>query len=1231
MTKQIVIKDIDYPSDLPVSQRVDDIKKIILAHQVTIICGETGSGKTTQLPKICLDVGLGKQKMIGHTQPRRIAARSVAGRIAEELNTPVGEIVGYKIRFMDRVTKTTSIKVMTDGILLAETQNDPMLSQYDAIIIDEAHERSLNIDFLLGYLSNLLRKRRDLKIIITSATIDVDKFSQHFDDAPIIKVSGRTFPVDIVYSPLQKINEDSNESIEDAILRTIDELVGNSGDILVFLPGERDIHDCKKFLSEKLIGKFEVLPLFSRLPINEQQKIFKPGGIRRVILATNIAETSLTVPRIKFVIDAGFARVVRYSPKLKIEQLLIEKISKASANQRSGRCGRIAPGICIRLFDEEDFKARPEFTDPEILRSSLASVILKMAALKLGPVDEFPFIQSPSYRFIQDGYHLLQELGAVDIENKILPLGIQLSKLPIDPSLGRILLESKKENCVQEALIIISALSVSDPRERPIDKAEQADKAHQFFHDPDSGFNIFLKLWKQFSIETKKVTNKSLRQFTQKYFLSFNRIKEWHELHRQLKQIADELKFNISATEATYEQTHRALLSGLLGNIGFKDIDGQMYSGGRSIKFLIGPRLFRNKNFKWIMAAEIIDTGRLYAQCVARIDVRWIESLAIHLLEYEYSSPRWNTKLSRVDATEKSLLYGLVVNPGKTVHFGGIDPDQSRKIFIRQGLVEQGYESNGLFWKHNLKLIQEIEMLEHKTRRLDILINDDVLYQFYDERIDEKIVNGAGFESWRKEKEKNNSEYLFLTKTFLMQREALQVDEIQYPEKKSLQHLELHFRYHFQPGHPRDGLSVEIPLSGISQIKSEDLAWLVPGMIREKVTFLIKNLPKNLRGQCGHLQEAVTEFLTGANNEEEFSEVFTKFIRQKTNSKFRLTEKSLKNLPEHLMVNYVIVDESNIPLDEGRDLLLLQKKNKDKVVEVLEDISFGIEQMEIKYWPKLKTIPDKVEKKINNTVIVGYPALVDKESHVDLFVADDKAEADYLHQEGIKRLIKIQLQEKIKYIKKNPPRFEEFGMLLHSHISPEDLKKNFIDVVFNEIVDSEASNIKSQNAFDTLTVNSRKSFSDLSHDLSSALTEIAKNYSVYQKVKANIKYLPKTTLEDLSEQLDILLPPYERPLFLFDQLKHIPRYLNAMTIRLKKFSMKEDQDQVHMREINRLRDKWIEKVVEYVEAGEAVPENFIDFQWALQELRVSLFAQELKTSYPISIKRMDKRWMKLVD
>ena len=642
---------ITYPPELPVSQRVDDIKKTILANQVTIICGETGSGKTTQLPKICLELGFGKHGIIGHTQPRRIAARSVATRIAEEVHTPLGDVVGFKIRFTDRVTKNTAIKVMTDGILLAETQNDPLLKQYNAIIIDEAHERSLNIDFLLGYLSNLTRKRKDLKIIITSATIDVEKFSEHFNKAPVIQVSGRTFPVEVVYRPLQKITEDTLESIEDGILRTVHELVGASGDILIFLPGERDIHDSKKFLADQLKGKFEVLPLFSRLPINDQQKIFQPAGMRRIILATNIAETSLTVPRIKYVIDAGLARVVRYSPKLKIEQLLVEKISKASANQRSGRCGRIAPGVCIRLFDEEDFAARPDFTDPEILRSSLASVILKMAALKLGPVDQFPFIQPPGNRFIQDGYQLLQELGAVDKENQILPLGMQLARLPIDPSLGRILIESKKENCVAEILIIISALSISDPRERPLDKAEQADKAHLVFHDADSGFNIFLRLWRQFVKEGKKVTSKSLRQFTQKNFLSFNRMREWHELHRQLKNIVDELAFNISPSEANYDQVHRALLSGLLGNIGFKDLEGQKYAGGRGIKFLIGPRLFRNKGFKWIMAAEIIDTGKLYAQCVAKIEVQWIERLAKHLLEFDYSNPRWNVKLSRVDAT----------------------------------------------------------------------------------------------------------------------------------------------------------------------------------------------------------------------------------------------------------------------------------------------------------------------------------------------------------------------------------------------------------------------------------------------------------------------------------------------------------------------------------------------------------------------------------------------------
>ncbi|MDA9097290.1 ATP-dependent RNA helicase HrpA, partial [Methylophilaceae bacterium] len=888
------------------------------------------------------------------------------------------------------------------------------------------------------------------------------------------------FPVEVVYRPLQKITEDTLESIEDGILRTVHELVGASGDILIFLPGERDIHDSKKFLADQLKGKFEVLPLFSRLPINDQQKIFQPAGMRRIILATNIAETSLTVPRIKYVIDAGLARVVRYSPKLKIEQLLVEKISKASANQRSGRCGRIAPGVCIRLFDEEDFAARPDFTDPEILRSSLASVILKMAALKLGPVDQFPFIQPPGNRFIQDGYQLLQELGAVDKENQILPLGMQLARLPIDPSLGRILIESKKENCVAEILIIISALSISDPRERPLDKAEQADKAHLVFHDADSGFNIFLRLWRQFVKEGKKVTSKSLRQFTQKNFLSFNRMREWHELHRQLKNIVDELAFNISPSEANYDQVHRALLSGLLGNIGFKDLEGQKYAGGRGIKFLIGPRLFRNKGFKWIMAAEIIDTGKLYAQCVAKIEVQWIERLAKHLLEFDYSNPRWNVKLSRVDATEKSLLYGLIINPGKTVHFGAIDPDQSRKIFIRQGLVEKGYESPGSFWQHNNKLINEIEKLEHKARRQDILINDDILYQFYDQHIDQGVMNGAGFEHWRKLEEKKRPEFLFLTKDFLMQREAQQIDEVQYPEKKRFGHVDVNFHYHFEPGHPRDGVSVAVPLSGASQIKAKDFGWLVPGMIREKVTYLIKNLPKSLRGQCGHLQDAVTEFLSSFNQDADFSEAFTQFIRKKTQSKYRLEDKDTDALPDHLKVNFIILDEEGTAMDEGRNLPDLQQLHKERVVEVLEDIAFGLEQEGITYWPEVETIPHKVEANVDGKIIVGYPALIDRESHVDLIISDHEDDAQLLHQDGIKRLLAIQLHEKIKQVKKSPPRFDQFGIRLQTHIPSDALKSNYVDVIFDEILHTQKEAVNSRQALDQMVTHARKTFTKLS-------------------------------------------------------------------------------------------------------------------------------------------------------
>lgn len=1175
-------------------------------------------------------MGRGRKQVIGHTQPRRIAARSVATRISEELNSPLGDLVGFKVRFTDKVSEKTSIKVMTDGILLAETQKDPELKQYDTLIIDEAHERSLNIDFLLGYIKNLLPKRPDLKVIITSATIDVEKFSSHFNDAPILQVSGRTYPVEVIYQPLKKINDEEFEAMEEGILRAIHSISKNPGDALIFLPGERDIHDIKKFLSDQLKNEFEVLPLFSRLPVAEQQKIFKPSSSKRIILTTNIAETSLTVPGIKYVIDAGLARVVRYSPRLKIEQLLVEKISQASANQRSGRCGRIAPGICIRLYDEEDFKQRPVFTDPEILRTSLASVILKMAALNLGPVDQFPFLQSPATRFIQDGYQLLHELGAVDPNNNITQLGRQLATLPIDPSLARILLEAKKENCLTEILIIISALSISDPRDRPLDKAEQADAAHLKFHDPESGFMSFIKLWNGLQSESKSATSKSLRIFCQKNFLSFTRMREWQELHRQLMQIIQELDFLVNQKEASYDQIHRALLSGLLGNIGYKEGEGYEYKGARGIKFLIGPKLFRKKNYKWMLAAEIVDTGKLYAQCVAKLDVSWVEKLAHHLVNSEYSNPRWNQKLSRVDATEKVFLYGLIIEPGRTIHFGPIDPVESRQIFIRQGLVEKGYQSNGLFWQHNLKLIAEIEKLEHKSRRQDILISDDILYQFYDKKISQDIINGSAFEHWRKGIENDNPQHLFLTKDYLMQKSADQVDEIQYPESKVISNTPVKLKYHFEPGKKHDGLSVHFPYPILGQMKSEQFDWLVPGMIREKVTSLIKNLPKDIRSQCMPLQEAVTEFLSEADTNQAFNSEFTRFLRKKTNTQYRHEESYNDKLPAHLKVNYVLLDADGLSLAEGRELIQLQLNYRELVTEVIEEIHFEIEKDDLQYWPDID-LPLEIEKPWQGQRVIGYPALIDRQSHVEIKVLDDFTEASELHVKGVKRLLMIQLKDKIKMISKSPPRFEKIALLLQGHIDPDTLKKNFLDVIMDELICLNIQPPRTLGEFESLVAMSKKIISELIERLSLAMLNIAESYHALSKVMTKYQFFSKGLIADCHDQLDTLLPPYEKPLFLFQHIAQIPRYLKAISIRLEKYPQRKIKDDELVKEIHRLQNKWIEKVTQMVEKGKAIPDDFIAFQWSIQELRVSLFAEELKTPYPISIKRMDTQWNKLVN
>ena len=1217
---------IHYPESLPVSQNVDKIKKLISEHQVIVLCGETGSGKTTQLPKICLDLGRGQRKLIGHTQPRRIAARSVATRIAEELNVNLGDEVGFKVRFTDKTSTKTHIKLMTDGILLAETQNDPLLKKYDTLIIDEAHERNLNIDFLIGFIKQLLPKRPDLKIIITSATIDVEKFSKHFDNAPTIEISGRTFPVETLYRPMKDIEEGDVISIEESVYEVIKEIGKQPGDVLVFLPGEKDIHDVKRFLNDVLSQEYEVLPLFSRLPVADQQKIFSVSGKKRIILSTNIAETSLTVPNIKFVIDSGLARVVRYNPRLRIEQLLIEKISQAAANQRTGRCGRVAPGICYRLFDEDDYNNRGVYTDPEIMRSSLASVILRMSSLNLGDVELFPFIDPPFKKFIQDGYELLFELHAVDKDRKITPLGQTLAQIPMDPIFSRILIEAKNLHCLSEVIPIIAAISVADPIERPFDKLEQAEKAQLAFHDPKSGFLSFYRLWQLLKQEAGSQKIKDFSVFCKKYFLSFTRMREWQEMHKQLLQIVTELKFRLNGKEATYDQIHQSLLSGLLRNIGFKEIDGINYLGSKGIKFLIGPKLYRNKKFKWIVAAEIIDTGKFYGQCIAEINDQWIEKYAQHLLDSDYSNPRWNSKLSRVDATEKLSLFGLVIVPERTIHYGPINPLIAKEIFVRQGLVEGLYKSAGNFWSINQKLIREIEGLEHKSRRRDILINDDVLYDFYYEKIDAVVINGAGFEHWRKEIEKRDPERLVLTKEYLMQRSAKEITDEVYPNKIKLNNYNYQLKYHFDPSHPRDGLTIALPLAHLNLINADHLDWLVPGLLNEKVTWAFKNLPKNIRRKCIPVKDWTSQFLNYPRLKN-FKETFTKFIWEYVDPTFMIDDQFFQDLPTHLKVKYELINDQGRMVDLNENLDFLRKEHQENIKEVVERVRYEIEGKGYKVWP-IDSLPLKVEKRIKDKVFEAYPAFVDQDDSIAIQVFDNPDDAQIHHNQGVKRLVMIHYNERIKRIRKNTTNLNEPIMKLSSYIDKNQLIENMIDLIMEELI-SGYDNIRTAKEFEALITFGRNEMPRLIDSIEKEMLKIANEYYEIQKLKSSLSYWDEIE-EDVDEQLEILMPPYEKPLFKFEYLTQIAKYLQALRIRVEKYPQRQELDLEKLSQYNRLKSKWVEKVVGFVENDIGIPEAYIDFQWQLQELRVSFFAQELKTLKPISIQRMDKNWNELL-
>lgn len=1241
-----------FASELPVNEKRHDIAAAIASNQVVIICGETGSGKTTQLPQICLDLKRGVAGLIGHTQPRRIAARSVATRISSELRSELGHVVGYQVRFHDRVSEHNYIKVMTDGILLAETQGDRFLDAYDTIIIDEAHERSLNIDFLLGYFKRILPRRPDLKLIITSATIDAERFSNHFDGAPVIEVSGRTFPVEVRYRPLQT-DEDSGseEALELAILHAVDEIASHGGDILIFLPGEREIRDVAEALRKHHPPGTEILPLFARLSSAEQDRIFKPGGGRRIVLATNVAETSLTVPGIRCVIDPGYARIRRYSVRAKVERLQVEKTSRASASQRAGRCGRVAAGICIRLYSEEDFNSRPAFTDPEIRRSNLAAVILRMQALGLGDVDEFPFLEAPDPRAVADGFQLLEELGAMDEARRLTPLGKQLAQLPIDPRIARMILAAQKENCLTEVLIIAAALSSQDPRDRPLSAQEAADTAHRRFQDERSDFLGFIKIWRFYEQALiHKKSSRKLAQLCRDNFLSALRMREWRDIHGQLAVMVKEMGIRPNEIEADYAQIHRALLTGLLGNIGFKS-DSREYLGARGIKFSIFPGsvLFkpnpsqppllrggesapadkgesRRVSPKWLMAAELTETTRLYGRTLARIDPEWIEPLAGHLIKRSYFDPHWEKKAARVSAYERVTLYGLVIEPKRKIHYGPIDPSEAREIFIRSALVEGEFHSKAPFFIHNRTLVEEIEELEHKARRQDILVGEQRIFEFYDELIPSGIHNGAAFDKWRRDAEHQHPRLLHLSREQLMRHEAGHVTEDLFPATLDLDGSAFNLSYRFEHGHPLDGVTLSIPLPALNQISAARCEWLVPGLLREKITWLIRGLPHKLRSACVPVPEFVTTLLNQiAPRDQPLTVVLTDFLARLKKISVPPEAWPQESLPAHLLMNFSIVSESGDEIANGRDLAELRQRLSGKAEQ-----SFGtalpsvFERDFVSGW-NFGELPEKLEFQRHGQKLLGFPALQVQGEHIALRLFDTPAKANQAMRAGLARLILQQLPEQARFLEKSLPVSKATCLHYLPLGSCEELKQSLQQAVAEHVLIDDKPPVCNEAQFNQRRDEARPLLVTEANRICKLAAEILAEYQLVAHKLKTIKQWPDA-ISDMQAQLDQLIYPGFLAQTPFNWLHHYPRYLKAISFRLSKLASASERDKLNREQLAPLWRRYLEKTAQNKKMGEANSLLLQDFRWMLEELRVSLYAQELKTILPVSVKRLEKQW-----
>ena len=1227
-----------FENDLPVIDRREEIAKAINDNQVIILSGETGSGKTTQLPKICLELGRGVAGLIGHTQPRRIAARTVATRIAEELKSELGDIVGYKVRFHDQVKADKSyIKLMTDGILLAETQNDRFLNQYDTIIIDEAHERSLNIDFLLGYLKQLLPKRPDLKVIITSATIDTDRFSQHFNNAKVIEVSGRTFPVEIRYRPPAGDDDEQRDyDMTRGIVEAVDELCKEGqGDVLVFLSGERDIRDVSEALRKHHPPRTEILPLLARQSAVEQNRVFKTGGHRRIVLATNVAETSLTVPGIKYVVDPGFARISRYSVRNKVQRLPIEKVSQSSANQRSGRCGRVSSGIAIRLYDEDDFKNRPDFTDPEVLRTNLASVILQMSSLKLGDPAKFPFINPPPDKMINDGFRLLEELGAVNKQRTLTNAGQQLAKLPIDPRIARMVLSAQQKNCLTEVLIIASALSIQDPRERPMDKQQAADEAHNKYKDERSDFIGFIKLWELYHDKKKHLTQNKLRKYCKEHFLSFIRLREWHDIHQQLHVQVTQMGLKPNQIPAEYQEIHQALLSGLLSNIAVKT-DKTEYTGTRNLKLKIFPgSALHKKGPKWIMAAELVETGRLYSRIVAKIEPEWIEPVAGELVRRQYSDPHWEKKPAQVVAFEQVSLYGLPIVPRRRVHFGPIDPVLSHEIFIRDALVQGDWFCRAPFFKHNIDLIKSIEQLEQKSRRRDVLVDDEVLFEFYKQRIPERIVNGAGFEKWRKKEEKEQPKLLFLDRDELMQHQAEHVTDTAFPDQMLVNLVPLTLEYHFEPGKQHDGITQSIPLSLLNQTNVDRYDWLVPGLLRDKVIFLIKSLPKSQRRHFIPVPNFADNCLKNMSPDMgALLPALSEQLRKQTGVSIALSDWNLSDLPNYLQMNFRLLDEEGNLLDESRDLEHLKQQWASEAAASFRQMPDSeFEQQGLTSW-SFDNLPESITLKQNGLEMTAYPALVDKGDHIDLTLMDTQQQANDFTAKGLRRLFMLAQADSIKYLNKHLPNIKTmclhyvnvqpspFGDTTESTQSPsEQLKTDLIYLAFDRcfILNQEA--IHSKEDFEQRLEQKRSELILTATELAKQIAKpLAEYHAIAKRLSGNMPITAIDAVKDIREQLNHLLYQgfvHHTP---DEALKRLPMYFQAIGQRLDKIKTDPTRDRQWMNEVKPHWQRYLNSVSKH-----SSPE-FEHYRWMVEEFRISLFAQGIRTAYPVSAKRLQKQW-----